>query len=38
MVDWLLQRGIRPILINVAYPNAPFYRVEQAEIEVEAEL
>jgi len=37
MVDWLSQRGIRPILINVAYPNAPFYRVEQAEIEVEAE-
>jgi cell division protein FtsQ len=37
MVDWLAQRGIRPILINVAYPNAPFYRVEQAEVEVEAE-
>jgi hypothetical protein len=37
MVDWLSQRGIRPILINVAYPDAPFYRVEQAEIEVEAE-
>ena len=37
MVDWLSQRGIRPILINVAYPNAPFYRMEQAEIEVEAE-
>lgn len=37
MVDWLSQRGIRPILINVAYPNAPFYRVEQVEVEVEAE-
>jgi len=24
MIDWLSQRGIRPILINVAYPNAPF--------------
>ncbi len=35
MVDWLLQRGIRPILINVAYPNAPFYRVEQVEVQVE---
>ena len=32
MVDWLSQRGIRPILINVAYPNAPFYRVEQVEV------
>jgi POTRA domain, FtsQ-type len=31
MVDWLAQRGIRPILINVAYPSAPFYRVEQTE-------
>jgi len=29
MVDWLTQRDIRPILINVAYPDAPFYRVEQ---------
>jgi hypothetical protein len=37
MVDWLSQRGIRPILINVAYPDAPFYRVEQVEIEVEVE-
>ena len=35
MVDWLSQRGIRPILINVAYPNAPFYRVEQVEVQVE---
>ncbi|MBN1453725.1 MAG: FtsQ-type POTRA domain-containing protein [Anaerolineales bacterium] len=42
MVDWLAQRGIRPILINVAYPSAPFYRVEQAEqveqVEVETDL
>jgi cell division protein FtsQ len=37
MIDWLTQRGIRPILINVAYPDAPFYRVEQVEVEVEAE-
>lgn len=37
MVDWLTQRGIQPVLINVAYPNAPFYRMEQAEFEVEAE-
>jgi hypothetical protein len=38
MVDWLAQRGIRPILINVAYPSAPFYRVEQAEqVEVETD-
>ena len=35
MVDWLLQRGIRPILINVAYPDAPFYRVEQVQVQVE---
>jgi hypothetical protein len=35
MIDWLTQRGIRPILINVAYPDAPFYRVEQVEAEVE---
>jgi hypothetical protein len=37
MVDWLTQRGIRPILINVSYPSAPFYRVEQVETEVEVE-
>ena len=37
MIDWLTQRGIRPILINVAYPDAPFYRVEQIEAEVKAE-
>lgn len=35
MVDWLTQRGIRPILINMAYPEAPFYRVEQVEVQVE---
>jgi len=35
MVDWLTQRGIRPILINVAYPDAPFYRVEQVDLQVE---
>jgi hypothetical protein len=35
MVDWLTQRGIRPILINVAYPDAPFYRVEQVQVQVE---
>ena len=39
MVDWLTQHGIRPILINVAYPSAPFYRLEQVgtEIQIEAE-
>ena len=35
MVDWLTQRGIRPILINVAYPDAPFYRVEQVQVQAE---
>jgi len=35
MVDWLTQRGIRPILINVAYPDAPFYRTEQVDVQVE---
>lgn len=29
MVDWLTQRGVHPSLISVAYPNAPFYRLEQ---------
>lgn len=24
---WLVQRGIRPVLINVAYPKTPFYRL-----------
>lgn len=37
MVDWLTQRGIRPILINVAYPNAPFYRLEQADTQAKAQ-
>lgn len=37
MVDWLIHRGIRPILINVAYPNAPFYRMEQADTQVKAQ-
>jgi len=37
MVDWLAQRGIRPILINVSYPSAPFYRLEQVEVEIEVE-
>jgi cell division protein FtsQ len=36
LVDNLSGRGIRPVLINVAYPNAPFYRLEQAEVRDEA--
>jgi hypothetical protein len=35
MIEWLTQRGIRPTLINVAYPNAPFYRMEPVEVQVE---
>jgi hypothetical protein len=35
LVDWLTQRGIRPNLINVAYPGAPFYRTAQVEAEEE---
>jgi hypothetical protein len=35
LVDWLTQRGIRPVLINVAYPSAPFYRTGQVEAQVE---
>lgn len=35
LVDWLTQRGIRPILINVAYPSAPFYRTGQVEAQAE---
>lgn len=35
MVDWLTGRGIRPTLINVAHPNAPFYRAEQGEAQEE---
>lgn len=26
---WLVQRGIYPFLINVAYPKTPYYRMEQ---------
>ncbi len=37
MVDWLAGRGIQPVLINVAYPSAPFYHAEQDEVETEAE-
>jgi hypothetical protein len=29
MVDSLIQRGIRPALINVTYPAAPYYRMTQ---------
>jgi hypothetical protein len=29
MVDSLMQRGIRPVLINVTYPTAPYYRMTQ---------
>jgi len=36
LVDNLSGRGIRPVLVNVAHPNAPFYRLEQAEVENEA--
>ncbi len=25
---WLIERGIRPVLINVAYPKTPYYRME----------
>ena len=35
MVDWLTGRGIRPTLINVAYPGAPFYRMEQVQVQPE---
>lgn len=31
MVDWVTQHGVRPVLINVTYPDAPFYRVDQAQ-------
>jgi hypothetical protein len=31
LVDWLVGRGIRPELINVAYPSAPYYRAEELE-------
>lgn len=29
LVDAALQRGIAPVFINVAYPNAPYYRLGQ---------
>jgi cell division septal protein FtsQ len=29
MVNSLTQRGIRPVLINVTYPTAPYYRMTQ---------
>ncbi|MBV6396647.1 MAG: Cell division protein FtsQ [Anaerolineales bacterium] len=29
LADSLTQRGITPIMINVAYPNAPYYRLGQ---------
>lgn len=29
MVSSLTQRGIRPVLINVTYPTAPYYRISQ---------
>ena len=35
LVDWVTQRGIRPTLINVAYPSAPFYRTGQVEAQAE---
>jgi len=35
LVDWLIQRNIQPSLINVAYPNAPFYRLDHAGSEVQ---
>lgn len=32
MVDWLESRGVSPVLINVMYPDAPYYRkVEKKE-------
>ncbi len=29
LVDHLAQKGVQPSLINVAYPDAPFYRLER---------
>jgi cell division septal protein FtsQ len=29
LVNSLTQRGIRPVLINVTYPTAPYYRINQ---------
>lgn len=31
LVDSLLARGIAPVMINVMYPDAPFYRVNKAD-------
>jgi hypothetical protein len=33
MVSWLTQRGVQPTLINVTYPNAPYYRLDQGYAE-----
>jgi hypothetical protein len=33
MVDWLTQRGDKPVLINVTYPNAPYYQVASGQTE-----
>jgi hypothetical protein len=33
LVDWLTQRGVRPVLISVAYSNAPYYRLDQGHAE-----
>jgi hypothetical protein len=33
LVDWLAQRGVQPVLINVTYPNAPYYRLDQGHAE-----
>lgn len=34
LVDHLLSRGTYPVYINVAYPDAPFYRLAQTAAEV----
>jgi hypothetical protein len=28
LVNSLTQRGIRPVMINVTYPTAPYYRIQ----------
>lgn len=28
LVDWLTQRGLTPVLINVTYPQTPYYRLD----------
>ncbi len=35
IVDWLSQRSTQPLIINVAYPKAPYYRMEQVEVRAE---